>query len=101
MSLQSARRAVPGRDARCRRSGEREVVCLVGVGGGEAVDLWAGWSWIPEYHSSGELCIPSSSPLFLSLSFPFLPWVVGDELQPLERGAGWGGGVTILKGKEI
>lgn len=74
---------------------------LVGVGGGEAVDLWAGWSWIPEYHSSGELCIPSSSPLFLSLSFPFLPWVVGDELQPLERGAGWGGGVTILKGKEI
>ena len=52
---------------------------LVGVGGGEAVDLWAGWSWIPEYHSSGELCIPSSSPLFLSLSFPFLPWVVGDK----------------------
>lgn len=33
--LQSAQRAVPGRDARCRRSREREVVCLVGVGGGE------------------------------------------------------------------
>lgn len=60
---------------------------LVGVGGGEAVDLWAGWSWIPEYHSSGELCIPSSSPLFPSLSFPFvLPWMVGDELQPLGGG---------------
>lgn len=34
--------------------------------------------------------------------FPFLlPWMVGDELQPLEGGAGWGGGVSILKGKEI
>lgn len=75
---------------------------LGALGGGEAGDLWAGWSWIPEYHSSGGLCIPLSSPLFPSLSFPFLlPWMGGDELQPLEGGGGLGGGVTVLKGKEI
>lgn len=56
------------------------------VGGGEAVDLWAGWSWIPKYHLSGGLCIPSSL-LFPSL-LPLPPPLDGRRRASAPRGRG-------------